>query len=167
MSQWDILDSSEGSEEQDIAKYLVFRLNQELYATPLLGVREVVEPQAPKPIPNTAKYFLGLINIRGQIIGLVDLRIKLGYQHRDQEHQALLVFDSDSGPVAAMVDSVEAVLSFEPTSIHKNPNVRSQVPTEFLVGIAKHNEELVTIIDLNKCLASDDYVAITGSKMVG
>jgi purine-binding chemotaxis protein CheW len=167
MSQWEAFESEESQEQAELAKYLVFRLQNELYATPLLGVREVVEPQMPKHVPNTADYFRGLINIRGQVIGLVDLREKLGYSTRETPAKALLVFDTEAGSVAAIVDSVEAVTSMPEESIHKRANTRSRISQEYLIGIGEFGQQMVTIIDLHRVFSEEDYVAIKSSKMVG
>jgi purine-binding chemotaxis protein CheW len=152
-------------EAADESKYLIFRLGSEIYGTPLLGVREVLEPQPAKPIPNTAEHFLGLINIRGQIIGVVDLRIRFEYPVLESPSVAFLVFETESGPIAAVVDKVEAVVRIDEAQLHKKPNIRSQVPVEFLIGATSHQNQLVTLIDLNKTLSKEDYVAIQKAKL--
>ncbi len=133
-------------------KYLLFRLGDELYGTPLLGVREVVEPQAPKPIPNTAKHFSGVINIRGEIVGVIDLRTRFNHKPENGAHQALMVFSTDGGPMAGLVDRVESVISLTDKEIEHNPNVGIDVNREALIGIGKHNKRLITLIDLHKVL---------------
>lgn len=150
----------------DDIKYLLFRLGGELYGTPLLGVREVVEPQPCKPVPNTAPYFKGVINIRGQIAGLADLRVRFGYEAEANPQQALLLFETETGPMAALVDTVEAVVRIDEKDIETRPNIRVQVPLEFLVGIASFQGRLVTLIDLRRSLGSEDIVAIRQSKIV-
>jgi purine-binding chemotaxis protein CheW len=149
----------------DESKYLLFRLGDELYGTPLLGVREVLQPQNPKAIPNTVPHFMGLINIRGQIIGVVDLRIRFEYEKLDAPTRAYLVFETETGPIAAIVDKVEAVVRIDEGQMHKKPNIRSQVPVQFLIGAANHLGTLVTLIDLNKTLSKEDYVQIQKAKL--
>jgi purine-binding chemotaxis protein CheW len=152
-------------ESSDESKYLIFRLGAEIYGTPLLGVREVLQPQAPKPIPNTAEYFKGLINVRGQILGVVDLRIRFDYPVTSFASVAFLVFETETGPIAAIVDKVEAVVRIDESQLQKKPNIRSQVPVEFLIGASSHQGQLVTLIDLNKTLSKEDYVAIQKAKL--
>lgn len=147
------------------SKYLLFRLDGEIYGTPLLGVREVIQPQATKAIPNTAPYFKGLINVRGQIIGVVDLRLRFEYTAIDVPSMAFLIFETEVGPIAAVVDKVEAVVKIDDDNFHKKPNIRSQVPAEFFIGATTHEDQLVTLIDLNKTLSTEDYVKIQQSKM--
>ena len=138
--------------EQEECRYLLFKLGKELYGTPLLGVREVVEPQEPKPVPNTVGYFLGVINIRGQIVGVIDLRNRFGHKVEKGPENALMVFNTDAGPMAAWVDQVEAVVRLSDDRIDKKPNVKTSVPPEFMLGIAHEGERLVTLVDLNKAL---------------
>lgn len=152
-------------EAHDESKYLIFRLGSEAYGTPLLGVREVLQPLKPKPIPNTAPHFKGLINIRGQILGVVDLRTRFDYAAQMEPSTAYLVFETETGPIAAIVDKVEAVVKFEESQVHKKPNIRSQVPVEFLIGASSHQGQLVTLIDLNRTLSKEDYVQIQKAKL--
>lgn len=138
------------------ARYLLFRLGGECYGTPLLGVREVVEPQEPTPVPNTVRHFAGVINIRGEVVGVIDLRARMGHAVTKSTEMALMVFDTPSGPMAGLVDKVEAVAKIPEKDIERKPNVQSRAPIEFLLGIARQKGRLVTLIDLNKTLAVEE-----------
>lgn len=146
------------------ARYLLFKVGDEVYGTPLLGVREVVEPQPTKKMPNTVKYFKGLINIRGEIVGVIDLRSRFS-QPDDVEGKALIVFDTDAGAVGALVDQVDSVLAIPENVIESNPNVGSVVPIDYVVGIAKLNEMLVSLIDLNKTLGNEELSQLRSTKL--
>lgn len=161
----DIDDEKSNFDQADEAKYLIFRLGTEIYGTPLLGVREVLQPHPPKPIPNTAPHFMGLINVRGLIMGVVDLRVRFEYPIVENPSVAFLVFETESGPIAAVVDKVEAVVKIDEGQLHKQPNIRSQVPVEFLIGASSHRGQLVTLINLNKTLSKEDYVQIQKAKL--
>jgi purine-binding chemotaxis protein CheW len=145
---------------EEEGRYLLFKLGNELYGSPLLGIREVVEPQETKPIPNTSKYFVGVINIRGKIVGVVDLRTKLTIDEIETKEMALLVFDTEAGPMAGLVDKVEAVVRISSSEIEKKPSVKTTVPIDFMIGIAKEAERLITLIDLNRMLGADELVQI-------
>lgn len=161
-----VVDEDVELDDADQNKYLLFRLGLDLYGTPLLGVREVIQPLTPKAIPNTVPYFMGLINLRGQVMGVVDLRVRFEYfSDWESYNQAYLVFDTEVGPIAAIVDKVEAVVKIDDANMHKKPNIRSQVPVEYLIGAATYQERIVTLIDLNRTLSQEDYVQIQKSKM--
>ena len=146
---------------EEESRYLIFSLGGELYGTPLLGVREVVEPQEAKPIPGTVDYFKGVINIRGQIVGVIDLRVRLQHPASKTVGNAFMVFDTSFGPIAAIVDRVESVIKIPEGNIERSPNVRTTVPIDFLLGIAREHERLITLIDLNQILASTDVKKIS------
>ncbi len=152
-------------ETGDESRYLLFKIGSDSYATPLLGVREVLETQIPKPIPNTAPHFKGLINVRGQILGVVDLRVRFNYPEVESPTNTLMLFETESGPIAAVVDRVEAVVRVDESELHKNPNIRSQIPIEYLLGATNYQGSLVTLIDLNKTLCHDDYIQIQKAKL--
>lgn len=141
------------NEEQN--RYLVFTIGGESYGTPLLAVREVVEYQKPKFMPNMADHFSGVINIRGSIVGVVDLRSKFRVTTEKENNQSLLICDTEQGPIAAVVDKVEAVVGLDDEAIEKNPPIQSKVQQEHLIGVAKYKDQLVTVIDLLKTLSTD------------
>ncbi len=141
--------------EEDV-RYLLFRIDKELYGTPLLGIREVVEPQRAKPIPNTVPYFRGVINIRGQVVGVIDLRKRFGHEPVDRPRNVMIVFDTEAGPLSAIVDEIDGVARILPSEIETAPAVRSFVPPEFLIGIGKQEGRLVSLINFSELLGSED-----------
>lgn len=149
-------------ENLDDSKYLLFRLGDDLYGTPLLGVREIVEPQSFKPVPRSMKYFLGVMNLRGQIVGVIDLRLRLGINAERNSLNALIVFDTEAGPIAALVDRIDAVAAIKDDSIDANPKVSTEVPLDFLLGIARiEGDHLVTLMDLKELLNVQELLAIS------
>lgn len=148
----------DGSELE--SRYLLFQIGSELYGTPLLGVREVLEPQEAKPVPNTVPYFAGVINIRGEIIGVIDLRLRLGYAAESRTQMALMIFQTEAGAMAGLVDKVEAVGQIPSSKIEKNPNIKTKAPLKHFIGIGQWNNRLVTLISLNGILVSEEIAAI-------
>jgi purine-binding chemotaxis protein CheW len=153
------------NEEEDNQRYLLFRLGEELYGSPILGIREVVEPQEPKPIPNTVPYFLGVINIRGEIVGVIDLRIRFNHQVTRAQHNAMIVFETEAGPLAALVDKVEAVSQIADDAIEKKPNIKAAVEVEYLIGVSKGTERMATLIDLNRALSAEELRVIRSARV--
>lgn len=145
-------------------RYLVFRLGKELYATPLLRVREVVEPFEPKPIPNTPKYFSGVVDIRGEVVGVVDLRLRFGHGVEKIGTQALMVFATESGPMAALVDQVVSVITLTENEIEARGNLGAAQSIDSIIGIGKKDKKLITLIDLLNILESYGSVAKKASE---
>ena len=134
------------------SSYISFTVGCEVFGVPLLGVREIVEPVEITSISNTSDFFLGMINIRGEIVGVIDLRRRFKHPTIDLPTKAMLVFESVAGPIAAVVDKVNSVVKIPDESIDKKPNISSDVHLDFLLGIANVEDKLVTLIDLNKVL---------------
>ena len=147
--------------QDDEARYLLFKVGREVYGTPLLGVREVVEPQKPKPIPNTVPFFSGVINLRGQVVGIVDLRKRFGQEATDHAGMALMIFDSDGGALGALVDEIECVTRIPQERIETSVVVRSHVSLDCLIGIGKQEGRLVSLIDLKKILGTEELKSMS------
>ena len=143
--------------QQDLNnRYLVFKINETCFAAQLLDVREVVQYQLPKTIPNTRKHFSGVINLRGAIVGVVNLRTKCGFSPLDNlQKSVFLVCDTDSGFLAALVDGVESVLTIEENQIEKNPPVQIDIEQKYLTGVAKIEDKLISIINLKQFLSEE------------
>ena len=150
----EFVSESDGSIEGNDGRYLVFRLSSELYATPLLGVREVVESYSPKPIPNTPIDFSGVVDIRGEVVGVIDLRRRFNQGDEDSPQKALIVFSTDSGPMAGLVDQVEAVITLDEGSIESKANIGADFKNDCVIGIGKSEKRLITLVDLHKVLES-------------
>jgi purine-binding chemotaxis protein CheW len=134
------------SEQKTLSKYLIFQLGQETYGTPLLGVREVVEFKEPKPVPNSAKGFEGVINLRGEVIGVIDIRKLLGI---DGSHpQAMLVFESEMGVMGTYVDRVLSVTEIMDADIERKNTSAGQQQRDYYLGVGKTSSGLITLIDL-------------------
>ena len=140
-------------------KYLVYAICNELYGSPLLSVREVLEYQKPKFMPNMAKHFSGVVNVRGAIVGVVDLRTKFGSTADVNRKTSMLLCDTETGPIAAVVDHVDCVVAFGDSDLERKPPVQSKIDQSYLLGVAKMKEKLVTIIDLNKSLSEENLKA--------
>ena len=102
-----------------------------------------------------APHFAGVINIRGSIVGVVDLRKKLSVQEQNGAKPVLLVCDTTQGLLAAVVDRVDSVAEILDELIDKNPPVQSRIPTNYLYGVADLKGRLITVIHLQKSMSED------------
>lgn len=146
----------------DQDRYLLFVLGQDLYGTPLMGVREVVEYQKAKPIPHTVRAFLGVINIRGEIIGVIDLRTRFQYPAEENRGTAMMVFTTENGTLAAIADRMEGVVRIPREAIEPTPKIESRLPPSYLMGIGRCRDKLVTLIDLPKILEREEVGSLGG-----
>lgn len=146
-------------QDDSLDKYIVFQMGTELFATSLLEVREVIEPQEPKPIPNMARFFKGVINIRGEIIGVIDLREKMGIS-TNEKPLCQLVFDTPNGPLAAIVDKVQSVIPYDIATLERRTNMNQGVDHSYFIGLGKVDETIVTFISLPKVISEEALTAI-------
>lgn len=144
---------------KDEQRCLIYRIGEGLYGSPLLSVREVLEYQAPKFMPNMVRHFSGVINVRGAIVGVVDLRVKFGLDGAVGPRTSMLLCDTDKGALAAIVDRVESVHEFSEADIDLKPAVQAKIEQQYLIGIGRKNENLVTIIDLHRSLTEGEFKA--------
>lgn len=144
------------------SKFIVFLIGNELYASPLLSIREVLEYQTPKIMPNMVQSFGGVINVRGAIVGVLDLRIKFGYKAENGPRTPLLLCDTSRGAIAAVVDAVECVKEIPEDQIETNPPISSKIEIDYLIGVARSENRLISIIDIDKMLNEQEYKKASG-----
>lgn len=137
------------------SRYLEVTLGTEKYVFPLLIVREVIAPPKTTPIPNSPAYFVGMMNLRGQVLGVVDLRKRLSIPiSKDEERrteEAVVIVEIGGVSVGTYVDSVSRVLTIPSEGIHEPPETTKKSAAH-VTGIYELNDELITVIDLEKVL---------------
>lgn len=135
-------------------RYLAFQLGSEQYAIPLLTVKEVIEMTEPVPVPQTPTYFKGIINLRGQVISILDLRTKLKLSQTPiGPKTAIIILDLDPGlAVGVVVDRVNSVLSFEQENMSPPLDQTFGINAEFLTGIARRDDKLTLLLNIRSAL---------------
>lgn len=158
-----IEETAPSGRESDADRYLVFRVGSESLATPLLSIREIVEPLPYRTVPNPHAYYLGLANLRGQIVGVIDLGQRLGFDPvAGTGGGAFLVFEIDGVCMAAFVSRVETVMLFRPEAISAADPIDMAVPAAALVGMAQARDRIVPIIELGGLLEPTIPIAASG-----
>jgi purine-binding chemotaxis protein CheW len=153
-------------DDSDQHKYVVFQIGEELYGTHLLSVREVVEELPIKPLPNTIQAFRGVCNLRGQIVGVLDLAKLFNIQRAPTGRPLLMVFDAINGSLAATVDCIKEVSVILPSDVDDASGVVTGADRRFIKGIGKLRQRLVTLIDLKAALSQQQLYEITSSKLM-
>lgn len=143
-------------------RYIEFSLGHERYAVPLMMVREVISVPTPTPIPNSAPHFLGIVNLRGSIISIIDLRTKLKIKKNPDLHEeSVIIIDAGISLMGIIVDSINKVLTFNEGDLSDMPAVETQVDAGFISGIYKSEKDLVVLLDIAKVLDVKDREALT------
>lgn len=137
--------------------FILFSLGGELYGAPLLTTREVIKRGDVKPAPYMVAHFVGVINLRGQIIGVIDLRKKFDIQPKPEAQNLILIVESPNGLLGAVVDDLTSVEKLQKEDIDQEVSLQTKVPLEFFLGVAKIKNRLVNMIDIAGCLSNDEY----------
>lgn len=132
--------------------YLRFSLHKESYAIPLLSVREVIAVPDVTPLPNTPRHFLGIMNLRGQIISIIDLRSKFGIKNEIGPETTVIICDIKPFCIGIVVNSVDSVLTVGADAIKPKPEVESDKKTDYITGVVSVDSDLVLLIDIAKAL---------------
>ena len=152
--------------QEDTLQLVTFKLDQEEFGVEILKVHEIIRMMEITKIPNSPDFVKGVINLRGKIIPIVSLRQKFGIRLDDEESNNLriVVIELNSIVVGFMVDSVSEVLKIEKNIIEPPPEVLSGVDSTYITGVAKLEDRLLILLDLEKLLTSKekDIIKKTG-----
>jgi purine-binding chemotaxis protein CheW len=145
------------------AKYLVFTLDDKNYGIPLSSVKEVIGMTEFTPVPGTPRFFKGLINLRGKIHSIIDLRTKLALpevQYQPKKTSIIIVEISDF-VIGLVVDDVDEVAGFDANQIERDLNISSNVSREYILGVAKaQNKKLTLLLDVSKVLSPEELALV-------
>lgn len=143
------------------SRYLSFNVGKEHYAIPLLTVREVIGLPEITPVPFTPNYFLGIMNLRGQIISVVDLRLKLGFAAgKNTSETAIIICDLGTTSLGVVVDSINAVVAPKENEISPKPDIQSSRSTDYITGVFQRDKDLILLIDMVGILSPQDRQAM-------
>ncbi len=141
-------------------RYLSFTLGNEGYAIPLLSVREVIAMPETTKIPGTPPYFLGIMNLRGQVISVVDLRAKYQIKPKEAGETAVIICDLSPVCIGVVVDSINFVFQPSETEVSGPPELPGSKHSESIMGVYRKDKELVLFLDIAKALNVEDYTAL-------
>jgi purine-binding chemotaxis protein CheW len=137
-------------------RYLSFALGKEEYALPLLAVREVIAMPEFTPVPFSPPHFLGIMNLRGQVISVIDLRLKLGVKPSGSNETAVIICDLANVCLGVVVDAIVQVIAPEPGELSDKPEMTSGVSAEYITRIYRRPDALVMLIDIARALGVSD-----------
>lgn len=146
-------------------KYLTFSLDHEEYGISILKVKEIIGMMPVTPVPQTPEYVKGVINLRGKVIPVSDLRLKFGMAQMEYtERTCIIVVEiaSETKKIAMgiVVDSVSEVLNIKSTEIEDTPNFGSRLNTEYILGMAKSGHGVKILLDIDKVMSIEDMSGV-------
>jgi purine-binding chemotaxis protein CheW len=148
-------------------KYLTVALATEAYGIAVLKVREIIRLQKITPVPQMPAYVKGVINLRGRVIPIVDLRTKFGFPAECAERTCIVVVQVRAAgaqviSMGLIVDSVDEVVSLGAADVEPPPDFGASVSTAYLLGMAKVKGRVMTLLDIDRVIAPETVQAIAG-----
>jgi purine-binding chemotaxis protein CheW len=147
-------------ESKSSQRHLCFTLGKEHFSIPLLQVKEVIGVPEFTRIPYIPHYFCGMMNLRGKVISVIDLRKKFGITSRGLEDNCVIVCDFGEIIIGVLVDSVDMVMSVRDVDLMTKPPSETSVKTDYINGFIHHKENLYVYLNLVKALSVEDLVTI-------
>ncbi len=155
-------DDEEKSFEHELAgKYLTFNLAGELYALPIQPINDIIEMQEYTEVPRTADYVRGVINLRGTVIPVIDLREKFGLETKEYDDKTcIIVVEIDGMQTGLVVDRVSEVLEFGDEQIDPSPKMSADVQVEFIAGIGKREEAVHMLLNIEQIMEKKEIQSL-------
>jgi len=149
--------------KDDTVQVIVFNLGEERYGVEISQVREIIKPSQITRIPNAPGFVEGVINLRGQITTIINLRKRFGMESKDVDvNTRIIVVEYKDAVIGMMVDTVNEVKYLPSSDIEELPNIiTSRNEAKFLKGVGKLPDGLLILIDLNKVLSQDEVEGLT------
>ena len=141
-------------------RFLCFNLGNQEYAIPLLAVKEVIGVPSFTPIPQSPHYFMGITNLRGTVIPVLDLPRKLNIQNKPTSEKAVIILDVGSRHLGIAVDSVNNVVTPRENDLSPRPETDPSVRTDYIIGVYRKDKQMILFIDIATALGTDDWQAI-------
>lgn len=151
----------DSTKEHD-GKYLTFVLGEEEYGLEILKVREIIGLMEITNVPQTPDFIKGVINLRGKVIPVIDLRLKFGMEPVEHtEETCIIVVDIGGSLMGTLVDTVSEVLNVTQEQIEPSPSFGSRIKTDFILGMGKIKDKVIILLEIEKVLSSEELVQIT------
>ena len=147
------VDSQVAKEE---VKMLTFSLDNVFYGVDVNQVREVKNFEGATPVPCAPNYVKGVTNLRGEVVPVIDLRKRIGLSDRKGNEPGIMVIVQDKHPIGVIVDSVIEVLTLQKKDVETDPESLITDRSDGVIGIAKHDKDLIVLLDIIKVLSKDD-----------
>ena len=142
-------------------RYLTFFIGEEVYGLAIRNVTEIVGLQRITEVPDMPGYVLGVINLRGAVIPVVDVRLRFGIEQREpDERTCVIVVQLDDISVGLIVDTVSEVLDIPADNVAPPPNVIQNKPSRFVCGLGKIGEQVAIILEAGKLLKDEDLEVV-------
>ena len=149
------------SEMNETTQYLTFRLEDEIFALGISQVREVLDYANITRIPEMPDFMLGVINLRGSVVPVVDMRLKFGMPRTERKvDTCIIIVEIEIGGeptiMGALADSVQEVIDLDPEQIEQPPKIGTRLKGKYIKGIGKRDGQFIIILDITRVFSADE-----------
>lgn len=150
--------------ENNLNQYLTFTVSNELYALNVSNIREVLEFQTVTKVPRMPDFMKGVINLRGSVVPVLDLKMKFGLGDTDKTIDTSVIvtemeMEEETVVIGLLTDAVNEVLELNEEEIEPTPYMGTKVQSEFIKGMGKKGEEFIIVLDINRILSAQEIQA--------
>ncbi len=170
MSELATLNSSMQTHHDEITQYLTFVTGEETFAIGILDVKEIIEIEHMTRVPMTPDFIRGVINLRGNVVPVIDLSSRLGRSVSSITKKSCIVLvevlghDNEGQTIGMMVDEVNEILEIDAAHIQPPPNFGTDIRTEFIRAMGRVEDEFIILLDVAHVLSVEDISAISQMK---
>lgn len=148
-------------------QFLTFHLDSEVFAFDILQVREVLDYTTVTKVPRTPEFMRGVINLRGSVVPVIDMRTKFKMPRADETVNTCIIIvelslDGEQVVLGALADSVQEVIELEDGQIEPPPKIGTRLDTEFIRGMGSRDDQFIIILDIDKIFSSDELALARG-----
>jgi purine-binding chemotaxis protein CheW len=141
-----------------VLQWVTFRLAGETYGINVMQVQEVLRYSEIAPVPGAPSYVLGIINLRGNVVTVLDTRNRFGLEPADVTDQTrIVIIEADKHVIGILVDAVAEVVYLRQSEIETAPNVGNEESAKFIQGVCHKNDELLILVELDKLLTDEEW----------
>ena len=154
MTMNDVVESA----NDPIIQWVTFRLDNEKYGIKVMQVQEVLRMTEIAPVPGAPDYVLGIINLRGNVVTVIDSRKRFGLPEKEADDATrIVIIEAENQVVGILVDSVAEVVELRTSEIETAPNVGNDESSKYIQGVSSQGDELLILVDVNKLLSDEEW----------
>ncbi|WP_016956739.1 chemotaxis protein CheW [Catenovulum sp. SX2] len=144
--------------DNEILQWVTFKLDDETYGINVMQVQEVLRYSEIAPVPGAPDYVLGIINLRGNVVTVIDTRSRFGLNPSEvTDNSRIVIIEAEKQVIGILVDSVAEVVYLKSSEIDSAPNVGTEESARFIQGVSNRGSELLILVDLNKLLSDEEW----------
>jgi purine-binding chemotaxis protein CheW len=153
----------------EIRQYLTFKLSEEMFGVDVVQVREILDFIKITKVPQTPDFMCGVINLRGNVVPVIDMRLKFGMEKTETTVDTCIVvmevnFDEETTVLGALVDSVQEVVELGPDEIEPAPRIGTKLKTDFIKGMGKRDGKFIILLDIDKIFSTEELIVVKHSQ---